>query len=176
VSCTATGPVQTSLQADPVAPSLLQLRARLTGTQSGAPLAGHVVTMSTTAGQVCQATTDVNGIATCNGLPAALTIILENGYTATFAGSSDLAPSSSRATLLAPGVTPAPTPVPGPIPDLMPRPTEPSRQPPISTPSSRPSGAPLPATGSNGHAMPLGLALGLIGGGLFRATRRARLG
>ncbi len=166
---------ETSLQADPVLPSLFQLRARLTDKQSGAPLGGQVITMSTAAGQVCHATTNADGVGTCDGLPAALSIVRENGYTAAFAGSSDLGPSSSRATLLAPGATPAPTPGRQPVPDVTPGPAGPPRVPPDPTASSPPIGAVLPATGSDDHAMPLGLALLVIGGGLFRVTRWARL-
>ncbi len=168
-----TPPAETSLQADPVVPSLFQLRARLTDRQSGAPLGGHVITMSTAAGKVCQATTNADGVAICNSLPAALSILVENGYTAAFPGSSDLGPSSARATLLASGATPAPTPRRQPVPDVTPRPAGPPRLPP--TVSSPPSGAALPATGSDDHAMLLGLALLLGGGGLFRVTRRTRL-
>jgi hypothetical protein len=165
---------ETSLQADPVLPSLFQLRARLTDRQSGAPLGGQVITMSTAAGQVCQATTNADGVATCDGLPAALSIILENGYTAAFAG-SNLGPSSSRATLLAPGAKPAPTPGRPTVPNVTPRPAGPPRVPPNPTASGPPSGAALPATGGEDPAMPLGLALLLIGGGLFRVTRRVGL-
>ncbi len=167
-------PAETSLRADPVVPSLFQLRARLTDRQSGAPLGGQIVTMSTAAGQICQATTNADGVATCDGLPAALSIVLENGYTAAFPGSSNLGPSSSRATLLAPGATPA-TPGRQPTPDVTPRPAGPPGLSPTPAAPSRPSGASLPATGSDDHAMPLGLALLAIGGGLFRVTRRVRL-
>jgi hypothetical protein len=171
--CRGTPPAETSLQADPVLPSLFQLRARLTDRQSGAPLGGQVVTMSTAAGQVCQATTNADGVATCDGLPASLSIVLENGYAAAFAGTSNLGPSSSRATLLAPGATPAPTPGRQPVPGVTPRPAGPPRVPPDPTASNPPRRAALPATGSDDHAIPLGLALLLIGGGLFRVTRRA---
>ncbi len=166
---------ETRLQADAVVPSMFQLRARLTDRQSGAPLGGQVLTMSTAARQICQATTNADGVATCDGLPAALSILLENGYTAAFAGSSNLGPSSARATLLAPGASPAPTPGRQTVPNVTPRPAGPHRVSLSPTASSPPSGAALPATGSDDHGMPSGLALLLIGGGLFRVTRRARL-
>ncbi len=166
-------PVETSLQADPVAPSLFRLRARLTETRSGAPLGGQVVTMSTGVGQICQATTDADGVATCEGLAAALSIVVENGYTATFAGTSELRPSSSRATLLAPGATPAPTPRPERAPDVTPRPRGPSDLPPLPTASGPQSGVQLPATGSGDRSMSLALVLLVAGGALFRAMRRA---
>lgn len=97
-------PVATTLTADPPVQGVFTLRARLT-TADGAPVPGQTIVMSTSAGEVCRATTDAGGVATCSGLASAAQIAQEGGYTATFAGTSRFAPSTARASLLTGGTT-----------------------------------------------------------------------
>jgi hypothetical protein len=89
----------TTVTADPPDHGAFTLRARLSETATGAPVPGETVTMSTPAGTVCEAVTDPGGVATCSGLAAQRQVVAENGYTASFAGSSRLLPASARATL-----------------------------------------------------------------------------
>jgi hypothetical protein len=88
---------------NPPVQGLFTLEAGLTETSTGAPIAGRTVVMRTSAGPACQAVTNAAGVATCDGVGAALQIVVDNGYTASFAGDSQFLPSSARATLLAGG-------------------------------------------------------------------------
>lgn len=96
----------TKVEAEPVVLSLDEfsinlpnLRATLT-TAGGAPLAGQPIVFEAAGNEVCRATTNGEGTATCTGLVESLTAILSFGYTATFAGTSVYSPSSGSGGLL----------------------------------------------------------------------------
>jgi hypothetical protein len=132
-----------ALTVDPPVAGLFTLRARLADAASGAPIPGRTVVMTTGGGPVCQASTDADGVATCSGLGAAVQILAENGYTASFAGDAQYLPVSARAALLTGGRGFSPTTTP------------PTTGPPI--PTSVTTGAPgrgqLPATGGDGTSI-----------------------
>jgi hypothetical protein len=81
--------------------SQLDVKATLTGGPSNTPLAGQTIAFTTDEDQVqvCTAVTDATGVAACSGRVdgGILSIILNNGYKATFAGTPPLAPSSDTA-------------------------------------------------------------------------------
>lgn len=132
-----------ALTLDPPAASLFRLRARLTDAASGAPIPARTVVMTTGGAPVCEASTDADGVATCSGLGAAVQILAENGYTASFAGDAQYLPVSARAALLTGGCGSSPTTTP------------PTTRPAIPTTST--TGAPgrgqLPATGGDGTSI-----------------------
>ncbi|MDQ3896878.1 MAG: hypothetical protein M3326_06445 [Actinomycetota bacterium] len=109
-------PRPTALVAAPPRLPLWHLSARLTAADTGAPIAGQTVTMSSSAGRVCRGLTDAAGTAECAGLvagvPAVAQIGRDRGYTASFAGTSSYAPSSARGSIAdqpRPGQTPTTT-------------------------------------------------------------------
>lgn len=159
-------PAATTLVADPPVQGLFTLRARLTQSVSGAPIPGATLVMATSAGTICQAVTDVNGAASCGGGGAVLQIIAENGYTASFGGTSLFLPSSARAELLVGGSGTSVTVVPA---------SPPSTDPPVTTPP--PAVGMLASTGDVRGVEEWGLALvlgGLAGiAGLSSRRRRA---
>lgn len=78
--------------------------ARLTD-GDGAPLAGRTITFSTEAGPLCEGTTDAHGRARCDReadtiLPGWVAIVLDSGYTATFAGDAGHLGATDRAPLV----------------------------------------------------------------------------
>ena len=75
------------------------LSATLTRTDTGAPVAGKQIKFLAGSTPICTATTDDHGLAACNGMPNAVGIVLNQGYTANFAGSADYAGSSAAAPL-----------------------------------------------------------------------------
>jgi hypothetical protein len=81
---------------DPLHLSLLNLSAKLTRSDNGAPLTGQTIQFSSGAAALCSATTDGGGVATCNGAGGVLSIVLNGGYTAAFAGTATLAPVSAH--------------------------------------------------------------------------------
>jgi hypothetical protein len=95
------------LEVTPLEIRLLNLEARLTATGSGAPLAGQTITFTVPALEgggdvlICSDVTDGDGVASCNGTAALLSIALNLGYDATFAGTPTLAPASDNGPLLA---------------------------------------------------------------------------
>jgi hypothetical protein len=98
--------VDTELTTKPVtlARSLLTVRATMTATlrsagSAGAPLSGQTVSF-TLAGRSCSATTDTNGTASCS--VSVLSALFAGGYTATYPGNTNYAPSSAtgKVTLL----------------------------------------------------------------------------
>jgi hypothetical protein len=95
--------VSSTITVNPPLQGLFTLQAQLTQTSTGAPIQGRTVVMSTSAGPVCQAMTDTTGVAACSGSGALVTIVAENGYTATFGGDTQFLASSARATLLTAG-------------------------------------------------------------------------
>jgi hypothetical protein len=86
---------------DVIARQTLGLRARFI-TLTGRPVPGLIVTFVTTGERfpLCEATTDLNGIAECaNGPvppPVSLANLLVNGYDATFYGNRRFAPVSAH--------------------------------------------------------------------------------
>lgn len=82
-----------------VLPSAL-LRATVTGSTSGQPVAGVPVTF--TAGKIalCTARTDTAGVATCDAAAQRLALSLNGGYVAAFAGDADNLASSARGNLV----------------------------------------------------------------------------
>ena len=154
----------TALIADPPIAGLLTLRARLTDATTRAPIGGRILVMSTSAGPACQATTLADGTAACNGVGAALQMVAENGYTASFAGDQQFLPSSARASLLTSGAgQSAPTTAP---------PTTTAPAPGATTPvPTMPSGQ-LAATGNAPSIRVWGLLL-LVAGLVLRRARGA---
>ena len=113
VDATPSPPNATTLTVAPAVSGLFALSARLTETSTGAPVPDRILTMATSTGAACSAPTDANGVATCSGVGALAQILLENGFTASFAGDGRLRASSARAGLLVGGTGSSP-PVAGP--------------------------------------------------------------
>jgi hypothetical protein len=80
---------------NPLSLRLLNLSATLTRGDTGAPIAGQKVTMTAGGTFLCSATTDSAGMATCDGVLGVLAILLNGGYTATFAGTPNYRGSSA---------------------------------------------------------------------------------
>ncbi|WP_051450719.1 IPT/TIG domain-containing protein [Actinospica robiniae] len=78
----------------------LDLSATLTDTVTGQPVPGATITFSVGGKTVCTGTTNAHGTATCNAPCSVLAVLLAGRYTATFAGSPALGPSSATAGLL----------------------------------------------------------------------------
>jgi hypothetical protein len=77
------------------------LSARLTHSDPAVPVAGQPVVFSAGGTTLCTATTDAEGIARCTiGLMGAQKVISSRGYTATFAGSQNLLPSTGAGPLI----------------------------------------------------------------------------
>jgi hypothetical protein len=74
----------------------LTVSATLTRTDTGAALAGQTITFTTGSTKICTATTNSSGTASCSGAAATLAIMLNGGYTATYAGTTVYAPSSGH--------------------------------------------------------------------------------
>jgi hypothetical protein len=66
----------------------------------GQPVAGEPVVFTVGNKTACTATTGSDGVASCNARPLLLDLVLNNGYTATFAGDADHLPSSDRGPIL----------------------------------------------------------------------------
>ena len=156
-----------TLTAEPPVQGLLTLRAGLTETASGAPIVGRTVVMSTSAGPACQAVTDTAGMAACSGAGAAVPIVAEGGYTASFAGDTRFLPASARATLLSAGTGSSTAARPGtPAPPSAPLPSSSVVMPGNPAITSRPPAGVLPATGDARGYREWGLLLLSLGGGL----------
>lgn len=86
--------------------NLLNLKARLIRSDTGAPLAGQTVTMTVprliggTPITVCTAVTGADGRASCNGTANVLQIVLNAGYRANYAGTVAYLPSTARGSLV----------------------------------------------------------------------------
>ena len=93
----------TTLAAEPVSllGTLTSLRATFAGTlRSAAGVAAGRMLRFTQGSSSCTATTDTAGRGSCSvTLTAALSLLLGDHYTATFAGDSELAPSSAQASI-----------------------------------------------------------------------------
>jgi hypothetical protein len=93
-------PAPTAMTARPALPALFNLSATLTRAGDGAPLAGQTIRFTAGGTYLCSATTNSSGVATCSGLAGLLAIMLNGGYTASFAGTPSYAASSARGALL----------------------------------------------------------------------------
>ncbi|MGI8411050.1 MAG: hypothetical protein ACR2LV_00770 [Solirubrobacteraceae bacterium] len=71
------------------------LTASLTRSDTGAPLAGQTVVFSSGGRQLCRATTNPAGSATCRGWVGFLVAVLHGGYKVTFAGTQNYLPASA---------------------------------------------------------------------------------
>jgi len=80
----------------PLQLTLLNLSATLTRADDGTPVAGQTVRMTAGGTFLCSATTNASGVATCNGVAGVLAVLLNGGYTATFAGTANYGASSAR--------------------------------------------------------------------------------
>jgi hypothetical protein len=97
--------VPTTLTATPAIAQLSGLKIYLFGlngtlTANGAPVSGQTITFTVGGTTICSAVTNSAGTASCNGIASALSIILANGYKATFAGNPPYLPSSTTAPLI----------------------------------------------------------------------------
>ena len=74
-----------------------QFRATLTRSDPAGPVAGETVHFLLGSREVCQATTDASGVASCpSTLGSFFVALFTGGYTARFDGNTDLLPSSAR--------------------------------------------------------------------------------
>lgn len=74
------------------------LRATLTG--NGRPVAGYPVTFTTGKTLLCTATTDAQGVATCDANAQRLGLTLNGGYVAAYSGDANNTASSARGNLI----------------------------------------------------------------------------
>lgn len=88
------------LRTSPPALPLFTVAATLSRTDSGQRLSDQTVTFSARGVALCTAVTDAAGRARCSALGGALQILLGGGYTATFAGTRDVAPASAAGPIL----------------------------------------------------------------------------
>ena len=100
-------PAPTQLEATPAVAHLggsnvyaFSLSATLTRADTGAALAGQRINFSAGSTPVCTGTTNGQGVATCNALTSAPAIVANQGYTASFAGTTDYKLSSTNAGLI----------------------------------------------------------------------------
>lgn len=77
-----------------------ELSATVTNSISGAGIVGLVVDFSVGGTTVCTGTTDTDGRAACGGIAEQVAAALDGGFTATFAGTSDVLPSSDDGPVL----------------------------------------------------------------------------
>lgn len=69
------------------------LTAKLTDLDTGMPLAGQVVVFQTGSTLLCTATTNAQGIAVCYNLFSPWLLLLNNGYTVSYAGDATHQPA-----------------------------------------------------------------------------------
>ena len=87
------------LEISPLGVWLFEVSATLTDPED-APISGQKITFSAGIKAICTATTNTAGTATCSGRLSALSTVLNNGYTATFAGTATYLPSGDTAPLI----------------------------------------------------------------------------
>jgi hypothetical protein len=92
----------TALTATPAIPS--GISATLTDSDTGEPLSGQTLVFTAGGSQLCTATTNTNGTASCKTLGALLGALLHLGYTATYSGSADYKPSSAHGSAIGLGL------------------------------------------------------------------------
>ncbi|MGD0558624.1 MAG: hypothetical protein ABSA93_27055 [Streptosporangiaceae bacterium] len=95
----------TSLTATPAVLGLSGLSLYLfnlsaTLTDGGGPVAGQQITFTSGSTQLCTATTDAEGTASCSATMSLLSIVLSLGYTASFAGNTNDQAASASAGLI----------------------------------------------------------------------------
>jgi hypothetical protein len=95
----------TSLTATPAVLGLSGLSLYLfnlsaTLTDGGGPVAGQQITFTSGSTQLCTATTDAEGTASCSATMSLLSIVLSLGYTASFAGNANDQAASASAGLI----------------------------------------------------------------------------
>lgn len=83
------------LQTRPLRVPLFSLAATLSRSDSGRPMSDKTVSFSAGVTPLCTAVTNEQGRASCSGLGGALQILFNGGYSASFAGTPDLAPTSA---------------------------------------------------------------------------------
>ena len=88
------------LQIAPLSVKLFGVAATLTRADSGQPLSDRTVTFSALGTPLCTAVTGEDGRASCPALTGALQILMSGGYTATFAGTRDLAPTTAAGAIV----------------------------------------------------------------------------
>ncbi|MFE3887214.1 IPT/TIG domain-containing protein [Streptomyces lydicus] len=76
------------------------LTATLTDLDTGAPLAGQSITFTTGSTTLCTVVTNAQGVATCPAVLALPLIILNGGYTATYAGNSNHQPATAHGAVI----------------------------------------------------------------------------
>lgn len=76
------------------------LRATVTASSTGQPVAGVPVTFTAGKTSLCTAQTDAAGVATCDAAAQRLALTLNGGYVAAFAGDADNLASSARGNLV----------------------------------------------------------------------------
>ncbi|GES34583.1 IPT/TIG domain-containing protein [Streptomyces angustmyceticus] len=76
------------------------LTATLTDLDTGQPLAGQPITFTTGSTTLCTSTTNAQGVATCPAILALPLIILNGGYTATYAGSANNQPATAHGAVI----------------------------------------------------------------------------
>ncbi len=83
------------LRLSPLALPLFRVEAVLTRPDTGQPLSDQLVSFAAGGPTVCTAVTDSFGRASCSAVANALQVLLGGGYTATYAGTTDVAPASA---------------------------------------------------------------------------------
>ena len=82
--------------------SINTAKATLRSDTTGAPIPGQTITFTAGTALLCTATTDANGVAFCPSypIPAIVQILLNLGYTASYAGTPAWAPATAKGNLI----------------------------------------------------------------------------
>lgn len=88
------------VQIFPPMPYAGMLTATLTDLDTGQPVPGQAVTFTTGSTQLCTSTTNAQGVAVCSALLALPLIILNGGYTATYAGDANHQPATAHGAVI----------------------------------------------------------------------------
>lgn len=88
------------VQLFPPQPHVGRLTATLTDLDTGLPIAGQPITFTTGSTTLCTSTTDAHGVAVCDALLALPLIILNGGYTVSYAGSPNYQPASAHGAVI----------------------------------------------------------------------------
>jgi hypothetical protein len=102
----ATFVIPTKLKATPAVARLLpthlylfNVNATLT-TAGGGPISGQTIVFTASGSHICSAVTNSAGTASCEGTVSVVSILLSNGYKATFDGNDPYLSSSAKASLI----------------------------------------------------------------------------
>jgi hypothetical protein len=95
----------TTINADAAVVKLLPLglplgQLRITLSSGLGPVAGVPVVFTIGGATICTSTTDASGVATCNAVSQLLTLVLNLGYKASFAGNANYQSSSAQGVVL----------------------------------------------------------------------------